>query len=141
MSHFTLRYLRRLYEAFDGDLALAIVLGEIAHHTVVNYFSSRGPDARVAGKLTRHALEPALLASCSATALARATGLARETVRRKIIVLEARGWIERATERRVRIVPAVADHFFETFNVDVVEALLETADRVRALLQEKRDID
>ena len=34
MSHFFMRYLNAIYQEFDGDLALVIVLGEVAHHNV-----------------------------------------------------------------------------------------------------------
>ena len=43
MSHFFLRYLNSLYAAFDGDLAMAIVLGEISHHNTARYFSPDHP--------------------------------------------------------------------------------------------------
>jgi hypothetical protein len=34
-----LRYLSKLYEAFDGDFAMAIILGEISHHKTSRHFS------------------------------------------------------------------------------------------------------
>lgn len=135
MSHLTVDYLRMVYEAFDGDLALAIVLGEIAHHSMVQYFPARGPDPRFTGRLTEDVIDRDRMSSCSASGLARATGLPRETVRRKILELEERGWVERAADRRVRIAPAVSERFLDTFNVQLVERLLETSDSIEALLK------
>jgi hypothetical protein len=43
MNHFLMRYLNAIYQEFDGDLALVIVLGEIAHHNVSRLYSSQGP--------------------------------------------------------------------------------------------------
>lgn len=43
MNHFLMRYLNAIYKAFDGDLALVIVLGEIAHHNFSRVYSSQGP--------------------------------------------------------------------------------------------------
>jgi DNA-binding transcriptional regulator YhcF (GntR family) len=134
MSHLTMDYLRLMYRAFDGDLALAIVLGEIAHHSMIRYFSARGPDPVYEGRISSKMIEYERLPSCSATALARATGLPRETVRRKIVELEQRGWVTRSADRRVQITPKVGDTFLGTLNVELVERLLETAENIRQLL-------
>jgi len=136
MSHLTVNYLRMMYDAFGGDLALAIVLGEIAHHSMVQYFPARGPDPRYAGRLSEDVIDRGGLSSCSASALARATGLPRETVRRKILELEQRGWVERTADRRVCIAPAVSEQFLDTFNVQLVERLLETSERIESLLKD-----
>lgn len=136
MSHLTLRYLRMINRAFEGDLALMLVLGEIAHHTVIEYFSSHGRTMASPRSLTWKAIAGERLKSCSASALARATGLPRETVRRKIMLLEQRGWVERTPDRRVRITATVASAFMRGFNVDLVEAFLETTDAIRKLVRE-----
>lgn len=133
MSHLTLSYLRKIGRAFDGDLTMVIVLGEIAHHSLVDYFSSH---VRTVRSLSSAQVVRRRLKSCSAMALARATGLPRETVRRKIIALEERGWLERTPDRRVRITPKVAKSFLPTFNVELVESLLDTSDAIGALLED-----
>ena len=43
MTHFFMRYLNAIYNEFEGDLALAIVLGEVTHRNVSRNFSSDGP--------------------------------------------------------------------------------------------------
>lgn len=134
MSHFFLRYLNALYRDFDGDLALVIVLGEIAHHNVSRFFSTEGPLAPLE---ERNHDDPALYAKlepCNAFSLAGATGIPRETVRRKIGQLIKRGWLERAADGSVRIQPAVGQHFRPDFNVRLLRELLEVSDQLKKVL-------
>ena len=135
MSHFFVGYLRDLYRHFEGDLALVIVLGEIAHHNLATHFPTQAAGDRE--MLKRIADEDGLLRrmpACNAYSLAAATGMPRETIRRKIARLEAQGWVERAERREVRITPKVAEHFQPDFNINLLAGLLKTADRIRGLL-------
>jgi hypothetical protein len=129
MSHFFLDYLKNLYREFDGDLALVIVLTEIAHHSTSGCFTP-GPGSGPAMR------PPAAgdLPSCSAYSLAAATGLPRETVRRKIARLSERGWVEKAGRAEVRLTAKVAEYFTPDFNVQLLDRLLETSDRIRGVL-------
>ena len=72
MGDFFMRYLHRLRDAFDGDLTMAIVLGEIGQHNGSVFFSSREgiktdlpPDERFDA-----------MACCNAHSLSAATGIA-----------------------------------------------------------------
>ncbi|HOB99665.1 MAG TPA: hypothetical protein PKM43_13100, partial [Verrucomicrobiota bacterium] len=134
MSHFLLRYLNTLYREFDGDLALVIVLGEIAHHNVCRMFSAEGP----LGPLQEtNYYDPALYATlepCNAFSLAAATGIPRETVRRKIGQLVKRGWLRRDPDSSVRIRPSVGQHFRPDFNVRLLLELLEVSEELKKLL-------
>jgi hypothetical protein len=38
MGWFFLKYLHSVYHRFEGDMVLPIVLGEIAHHNICDYF-------------------------------------------------------------------------------------------------------
>lgn len=130
MSHFFVGYLKDLYRLFEGDLALVIVLAEIAHH-------SSGPqlDARKPGEaMTTDDASFSRMPSCSAYSLAAATGLPRETIRRKIARLTELGWIEKTDRAEVRITNKVGEHFFPDFNVKLLDQLLQTADRIRSLM-------
>lgn len=129
MSHFFLDYLKDLHHVFDGDLALVIVLAEIAHHTSSGVFKP--------GEGSGPAFQPPTtdaLLSCSAYSLAAATGLPREMVRRKIVRLTELGWVEKAGRAEVRLTPKVAEHFTPDFNVRLLDRLLKTSDRIRGLL-------
>lgn len=135
MSHFFVCYLRELYRHFDGDLALVIVLGEIAHHNMSAHFTSEtGGDHDLLKRMAEDETLLARMPGCNAYSLAAATGMPRETIRRKIAQLEKLGWVERAERREVRITKKVAEHFQPDFNINLLAGLLKTADRIRGLL-------
>lgn len=73
--------LRETYQAFDGDLTMALVLGELGQHAAApmhepsHHHRSRDPR------------------SSNAYSIAAASGIPRETVRRKLDKLIARGWV------------------------------------------------
>lgn len=135
MSHFFLDYLREIYKAFEGDLALVIVLGEIAHHNLAVHFTEKdGLSAKMVRQLASDAATKDRMPSCNAYSLAQSTGLPRETIRRKMARLKELGWIEQVGRREVRITPKVGQHFMPDFNVRLLANLLQTADRVRGLL-------
>lgn len=129
MSHFFLDYLKNLYREFEGDLAMVIVLAEIAHHSTSGCFTP-GPGSGSAMRLPTANDLP----SCSAYSLAAATGLPRETVRRKIARLSDRGWVEKAGRAEVRLTAKVAEYFTPDFNIRLLDSLLETSDRIRGVL-------
>lgn len=129
MSHFFLDYLKDLYREFDGDLALVIVLAEIAHHSSSGAFK---PGNRSGSTFRPEEAGP--LPSCSAYSLAAATGLPRETVRRKIARLTELGWVEKTGRAEVRLTAKVAEHFTPDFNVRLLDRFLETSDRIRGVL-------
>ena len=138
MSHFFMRYLSAIYQEFDGDLALVIVLGEVAHHNVSQFFSSAGPLPPF-GKTNYD--DPNLyknLVSCNAFSLAAATNIPRETVRRKIDQLVKRGWLHKEPNGSVRIRLEVAQHFRPDFNVRLLQELLEVSDQLKAVLASAR---
>ncbi len=138
MSHFFVRYLNAIYQQFDGDLALVIVLGEVAHHNVSELFSSAGPLPPL-GKTNYD--DPNLYANlvpCNAFSLAAATNIPRETVRRKIDQLVKRGWLHKEPNGAVRIRPEVAQHFRHDFNVRLLQELLEVSDQLKAVLASAR---
>jgi hypothetical protein len=131
MSHFFVDYLKSIYHHFEGDLALVIVLAEIAHHSTSAYVEHRLPDAMTTladGEKFRR------MPTCSAFSLAAATGLPRETIRRKIARLIEIGWVEKTGRADVRITPKVAEHFTPDFNVNLLDKFLQTADRIRGVL-------
>jgi hypothetical protein len=131
MSHFFTGYLKEIYRHFEGDLALVIVLAEIAHHSTAAWVNHRSPPmVKSPADHDTHSRMP----SCSAFSLAAATGLPRETIRRKIARLLELGWVEKTGRADVRITPKVAEHFTPDFNVRILDQLLQTADRIRGVL-------
>lgn len=128
-------HLRRLYREFDGDLTMCIVLGEIAHYNA-RYFMREllprsGTDAK---SLATDAVLDEVVRRCNALSIAEASGIPRETVRRKLDKLERIGWIARDGKGGIRVTRAVGRHFR---NIDraVIADVLETADRLRSTLR------
>ena len=135
MGWFLLRHLQRVRVAFDGDFLLAIVLGEIAHHNICRYYSSgrriesiRDVDYEDPDGLPH-------LESCNAYSLSNATGIPRETVRRKISKLVKRGWIKRDARGGFLVTQEPSRHFSADFNVRSLADLMETADALRKILE------
>ena len=73
--------LRESYRAFDGDLTMALVLGEIGQYS-----------AAPVHEPVRHKYLGSFR-TCNAHSISIASGIPRETVRRKLDKLLARGWI------------------------------------------------
>jgi hypothetical protein len=145
LSEFMVPYLLRLYRAFDGDMAEMIVLGEIAQRNASRLFGA-GPangGVKVEAVLRDPAQRQARLVPCNALSVAETTGIPRETVRRKVQKLIARGWVSRESNGYLYTTTAVANHF-EAFNFETFEGVLAAADRLRRLADadsEKRPPD
>jgi hypothetical protein len=134
MGWFFLRYLGRMYEKFEGDFVLAIVLGEVAHHNICRFYSKGKTHTpkKAAGVTTQqawHGLEP-----CNAFSLSTATGIPRETIRRKISILVKRGWIQKHSTGGYIILPGISEHFSTDFNVQTFKDLMETSEELRNIL-------
>jgi len=93
LARHEIRSLRRWFEDFDRDILLPILLGEIALHNigalqngVARRASTRAPQLPVSPPLACEE-EACSLKPCNAYSIAAATGLPRETVRRKIVRL------------------------------------------------------
>lgn len=107
MGWFFLRHLNQLYRNFQGDLLLAIVLGEIAHHNICHYFSSGKAKAANRGKPV-DVMEP-----CNPFSLSVATGLPRETCRRKVQILVRQGLVRKHAAGGYIITPGLRAKFRE----------------------------
>lgn len=137
MSHFFAGYLREIYREFEGDLALVIVLAEIAHHCTALHCSKDGSLKQNPADTTEGGDDRWHLLACNAYSVSQSTGLPRETVRRKIARLETKGWVERVGRREVRITPKVGEIFLPDFNLKLMRSLLETSGTIADLLSEK----
>jgi hypothetical protein len=133
-TDFFMAHLRDLYSAFDGDLHAALVLGEIGHTTTRRFTEAARHDA-----LELRALESADLAPmvrpCNALSVSHACGMPRETVRRKVAALAARGWIAQVEGGWVATA-AAGDHFKPEFNRLAARRLLETARKLLDVLDD-----
>lgn len=125
LARYEIRNLRRWFEEFDHDILLPILLGEIALH---NIGALTNTNAQSEGE--RCPLKP-----CNAYSIAAATGLPRETVRRKIVRLVELGWVLRRHNGHLYVSSQALSHFGNLLNSRELDELNETADRVRRLLK------
>lgn len=131
LSRYNLRYLVRLYAAFEGDLLLPIVLGEVALYNASGLLPD-DPAALAASFCDDPDHIP--LHPCNAFSISSSTGIPRETVRRKVSHLIQHGWIDRDTRGGLSITPKAMALCLNPFHDDNQSDFLSTADRVRAAL-------
>lgn len=136
MSHFCLGYLNSIYKTFDGDLALVIVLGEISHHNTAHIFSPEELSNPKTRSATENPGEWDTMAGCNAYSLSCATGIPRETIRRKISTLKRRGWIESSESGGLRITPACGDDLGPDLSLSILRGLLKAARAIEHILAE-----
>ncbi|WP_211168964.1 hypothetical protein [Aromatoleum toluvorans] len=131
LARYQIRSLRRLFEEFERDILLPLLLGEIALHNLGalenNSESALDLDADRLASVMR---------PCNAYSIAAATGLPRETVRRKIVHLVELGWIVRRENGHLFLTPRAIDHFGSLLGSRDLPELLDTADRIRRRMQE-----
>lgn len=133
LSGFTVPLLSRIYHAFDGDVVQAIVLGEIAHRNVESWLANQ---ANPEDPLYDTAQHQASMRPCNSLSIAEASGIPRETVRRKVVALLERGGIYKDAQGYLYLAPNVGDHY-EYMTAELVESLLETARSLEALLAKR----
>ena len=129
MNEFLVSYLLRIYHAFHGDILQAMVLGAIAHHNVSVLSRQHGYDGARINKAIAASGEEAVLAPCNAFSISQATGIPRETVRRKIASLVDKGWVKRDARSQLFLTDAPAAEF-GTFTYETADEFLDTAQRI-----------
>jgi hypothetical protein len=133
MNDHYLRHLVQVYRLFEGDLVQAMVLGEVAHHNL----SALRTDAPSLQELSARLQDPgefrARLIPTNAFSIAQATGIPRETVRRKVAALVKKGWLFQDADANL-IVTAQANAELGPGNLTVVGRILDLADDLQTLL-------
>lgn len=138
MGRFITTRLRSIYQAFDGDLTLALVLGELSMRNVESVFPPHAPVSRLAEQYLMQQRDGAKrLRPCNALSIAEVTGIPRETVRRKLGKLLELGWIERTTDDMYVITDKVGTAF-GAFDDSQAADLLVTSDQLREALANYR---
>lgn len=125
-GRFMVEHLIRLHAVFGGDILAAVVLGTIGQQNTRRFFDEvvMKSDETVEALVARGAHLPHIR-PCNAMSVSMATGIPRETVRRKIRWLIEQGWVEQVGRDKLFITRSVAQHFAE-FD-------LETLERVHAM--------
>lgn len=121
VGRFMVEHLVRVHRAFEGDIAAAVVLGTIAHYNYRRFYE----------EVVQHSREPMrdlcargehlpLMRPCNAMSVSESTGIPRETVRRKIKWLIARGWVRQEGRDRLCVGPTVGTEFAQ-FDAEMLE--------------------
>jgi hypothetical protein len=138
MNMMFVRHLVSVYRAFGGDLVAAIVLGEVAHHNLVPVIGSAHTPRELADALRGKGRSlPRTFLPTNSFSIAQATGIPRETVRRKVASLTRQGWIAKDADGNL-FVEASAETAFAAFNLERLTDLVETSEAIQSLLPEER---
>lgn len=130
LARYQVSSLRRLFDEFERDILLPILLGEIALHNIGSLENGAESifDSDVESVVKR-------LRPCNAYSIAAATGLPRETVRRKIARLVELGWIARRDNGHLFLTAQAIRHFGALLGSRDLPELLDTADRIRRRIE------
>jgi hypothetical protein len=127
LSLFFHRYLRIVYGNEDLDLVSISLLTEIAQHNLEPF--ARG------GHLAfpRDADEMKLMQGCNAFSLSQATGVPRETARRKIKQLVELGWVEQHNRKGLFVTARWMDRLTHQEISRLLADFKDTGDRIREM--------
>ena len=115
-----LQHNRLSVSLFDGDLIKAYLVTEVGSH---HPFAQRA----------HHHLGREF-PFCNVHSLAIATGLARETVRRKVKQLVEENWLQRLPDGGLLVHPARVRAYQQEILPQQLDMLLQNTDKIRALL-------
>ena len=90
------KYIKNLYQTFDRDLVMALVMCEIWEYNLGRYFDRYGPEDATT-KLNNPEARRALLPPCNTYSISQVLGVPNETVRRKVKKLVKLGWVQNGT--------------------------------------------
>lgn len=134
VGQFMMDHLRRIYREFDGDIAMCMVLGEVGQHSASRFMREVLPRSGLDAKtLATDEVIDASVRRCNALSISDASGIPRETVRRKLDKLERMGWISRDSKGGLRVTRTVGTRFKEIDRQTMTD-LLELATRLRDVL-------
>lgn len=130
LGSFHTEHLKRLFEIFDGDLMLPLILGEIGH------FNLRGLDLSkisTTEELIAFASQMEDRALCNAHSVSLSLGIPWETVRRKVFKLIKLGYLDRGPRNGLKVTQHTVDTFGPNFNYDSFRNLVSTYRQVSHL--------
>lgn len=104
LSAFT-RLLTQFRARFDGDLDLLLVLAVIGERTRPEKWN---PELVSFEDLARRAEDQRSQYAINIQSIADYSGIPRETVRRKVVILQKKGWVHRGEDGKLSISPDAA---------------------------------
>lgn len=135
-NRFIIHHMRRLMTDMDMDAESAIVWGLLGQMNVAHYMHYGKGDVRQFDELgnvaPRTGMKPVRL-----TDIIQVTGLPRETVRRKLKILQEKGKVTQTETRHWMILESGVDADVVNFTKATTRLLLETARDVAQLLNQE----
>lgn len=128
------RHLLLLYREFEGDLLLPIILGEIALHNVKKLYTVEKTCLKALRDIPKGVERRRYLEPTNAFSISEATGIPRETVRRKIFKLVEKGWVVKGSRGELLITEDVSEYFTRNFNKELLTELLAVSCCITDLL-------
>lgn len=104
-------HLTRVYHLFDGDLIAAIVLATVAQHNLQRFYDAVSRGGEAFDDLVENEQHITHMRHCNALSVSGATGVPRETVRRKVRMLEAKGWLRVGERGELLVAPRIGKRF------------------------------
>ncbi|SMB24833.1 protein of unknown function [Sterolibacterium denitrificans] len=135
LSRFMVPYMRSVYREFDGDILLNIVIGEIGTRNLGQFYEASRNSKTFESRLGDVNEHRRVLRPCNALSISDASGIPRETVRRKVNVLIERGWVSQNERGHLYLTPEVAKHF-QRFLLLLIEELLPAAQELAEVLEQ-----
>jgi predicted transcriptional regulator len=132
MGELMLAHLRRIYQAFDGDLILAMILAEIAHHNIKDLVrTERFRNTDIAAYFADNQLKPV-----NTLSLSQSCNIPRETLRRKIQTLTDAGLILKTQDGNLHLTEKCLQRFGPDFNKALLADIMTCSARLEALLDD-----
>lgn len=132
MGELMLAHLRRIYQAFNGDLILAMIVAEIAHYNMQDLVrAGHFRNADIAAYVTENRLKPV-----NTLSLSQSCGIPRETLRRKLRTLIAAGLIRKNQDGSLHVTEKCLARFGTDFNKALLTDIQTCAARLESLLDE-----
>ena len=119
-GRFLTEHLLRVHAAFEGDLTAALVLGTIGQHYIQRFYDEHARDSAAGlDRLVDRGEHLSRVRACNALSVSAATGIPRETVRRKVRWLAKKGWVAVGSRGQLTLVPGMSSSF-EEFDLETI---------------------
>jgi predicted transcriptional regulator len=137
LGRFLNEHLIRVFKAFDGDITAAIVLGTIGQYNYRRYYTEVGEKFEGGfHQLASSGEHLAHVRPINALSISDSTGIPRETVRRKIRMLIAKGWVKKSGRDKLVVTRLPAQHFAD-FDLETMEWFYAAAKDVLRLVERR----
>jgi predicted transcriptional regulator len=114
---------------------LNIVIGEIGTRNLGQFYETSRNSGTFESRLDDISEHQRVLRPCNALSISDATGIPRETVRRKVNALIQRGWVSQNERGHLYLTPEVAQHF-ENFLFPLMDELLSAVGELAEVFEQ-----